>query len=293
MSSTPADLAVCLITNVLLSAGTIVFGIVVSLAFCWQVGMVMLAAMPIIAAGHVLRNKFEMNISEIEDSLLVDTTTLAIRGIEHTRSIAALGHIPVFLDSVTLSMKVQMRKLSRRYLVPATLLGFLGFASFGTWALAFWFGAYTVEEDNCTFENSMYFGMVEIDSQSYTRLPIPLPPCLFPRPQCFARSLRFCSRPFWLASMRRRPLMLARLPRPSAASASSFRPPSRPTLVEDSQAPDFTPALTTMLTAHSRPWQPKTPRSRSSTSKAGYDLRKNNTLPYPPPPLSTPATTAD
>eukprot|EP01105_Mastigella_eilhardi_P005936 TRINITY_DN175_c0_g2_i1.p1 TRINITY_DN175_c0_g2~~TRINITY_DN175_c0_g2_i1.p1 ORF type:complete len:1231 (-),score=305.57 TRINITY_DN175_c0_g2_i1:245-3937(-) len=128
-----------------------IVGIAIGLAYCWQLGLLLMAIMPIFSAASFLKQKFEMDSATIISKAYEASATVACEAIEGVRTVVMLGREEKFLERHQKALVPPLRAGS----ITSLKIGVCNSISLTTpliiMAIGFWYGCKLFQKDKTDF----------------------------------------------------------------------------------------------------------------------------------------------
>lgn len=125
------SILVCLIA-------TLIFAIIFSFSFCWRLAFVVLATLPLIAAGGVIQMRMMAGLSGELNKLFHQANSLSIECVDSIQTVIALGAGETFLHEYDQELELPCSAGKKKAVIASLAFAFTEFALFAIWALAFW-----------------------------------------------------------------------------------------------------------------------------------------------------------
>ncbi|KAF1775142.1 P-loop containing nucleoside triphosphate hydrolase [Phytophthora cactorum] len=134
---------------------TLVAALVISFGFgSWLLSLIMLALLPFLLFGHVVRMKQMESSGLISDDLAIPGAH-ASEVLSNIRTVAALGIEKKSVDVFDELLAEPLRKGSKEAQVNGLSLGFSSFIMMATYSLIFWYGGKKVDDGTIGFTEMM------------------------------------------------------------------------------------------------------------------------------------------
>ncbi|KUF91774.1 hypothetical protein AM588_10010239 [Phytophthora nicotianae] len=134
---------------------TLIAALVISFGFgSWLLSLIMLALLPFLLFGHIVRMKQMESSGLISDDLAIPGAH-ASEVLSNIRTVAALGIEKKSVDVFDELLAEPLRKGSKEAQVNGLSLGFSSFIMMATYALIFWYGAKKIDDGSIGFTEMM------------------------------------------------------------------------------------------------------------------------------------------
>ena len=134
---------------------TLIAGLIIALVSCWQLALVVIACVPVIAAAGALQLKVITGFNSKSKVAYEQSGQVATEAIMNMRTVVSLGIQDKFVEFYRLSLMPPDRAARRSAVVSGFGFGFAEASQFLIWALAFWYGAKLAGEGHCDFGGMM------------------------------------------------------------------------------------------------------------------------------------------
>lgn len=124
--------------NIIAAFGTMAIAMVVSFVYCWKLAFIVLATVPIFAAGGALQMKLMSGFAGTLNKLFHQANSIATESIDSIHTVIALGAGQHFLDEYNKQLEIPLKAGKRKSVLAGLAFGFTEFCTFAIWALAFW-----------------------------------------------------------------------------------------------------------------------------------------------------------
>ena len=126
-------------------------GIALSVYFCWRVGLVSLACVPVLGGLGLLIVRLTVTMAHAAWEGHVAVGGFAADCLDNMRAVLTQGGLGLFQARFAALMAEAQVGLGRRMQYFAVLSGLLEFSQFGAWGLTFWYGGEVVLGMQCAF----------------------------------------------------------------------------------------------------------------------------------------------
>ncbi|EGD76002.1 multidrug resistance protein [Salpingoeca rosetta] len=134
---------------------TILGCITVACIYCWRVGLVILAAFPVVALGGAVQFKMISGFST--GKAFERSGKFASIAVEEVRTVA----FPCFVQDYYATLEYPSSVMKKTAQIQGLTFAFSEFCVFAVWALAFWYGSEVVDDGFCGF-NEMFTAQMSI-----------------------------------------------------------------------------------------------------------------------------------
>eukprot|EP00043_Microstomoeca_roanoka_P013304 m.130297 g.130297 ORF g.130297 m.130297 type:complete len:1336 (+) comp15719_c0_seq1:159-4166(+) len=131
-------------------AFTVIGSIVIACIYCWRVGLVILAAFPVVALGGAVQ--FRMISGFSTGKAFERSGKFASLAVEEVRTVAALGRLDSFVKDYFETLSYPSSVMRKTAQIQGITFAFSEFCTFAVWALAFWYGSTVVQDGFCGFD---------------------------------------------------------------------------------------------------------------------------------------------
>eukprot|EP00052_Salpingoeca_macrocollata_P009650 m.75889 g.75889 ORF g.75889 m.75889 type:complete len:1275 (-) comp17197_c0_seq1:75-3899(-) len=157
------------VRTIVADAGTLYFMVVVmlgssitlALVFCWRVGLVVLAFIPLLAISGVAMMKLMLASSSANDELMQPVHTLTSRVLVNVKLILTLARSHMMLQDLETTQQPPIQSMRASALRIFAVTGIAQFLTFAVFAVSFFWGSYVVQEAYCSFRD-MFAAMIGI-----------------------------------------------------------------------------------------------------------------------------------
>eukprot|EP00122_Pirum_gemmata_P013687 Pgem_evm1s12745 len=144
------------VSNIFLSQSiTLITGLVIAFTACPKLAAVVLACVPSLGIGAWIQMKLMSGFMEDGVKIYEEAGKVAAEAVDNIKTVNALNCGYYFLQKYANLLTKPKRTNFMKAQVAAILFGFSEFATFGIWALAFWYGGKLVTAGECTFTEMM------------------------------------------------------------------------------------------------------------------------------------------
>ena len=137
----------------------VVGSLTVALVYCWRVGLVILAAFPVVALGGAVQFKMVSGFST--GKAFERSGKFASIAVEEVRTVASLGRLDSFVRDYFATLDYPSSVMKKTAQIQGLTFAFSEFCTFAVWALAFWYGSVVVDDGHCGF-NEMFTAQMAI-----------------------------------------------------------------------------------------------------------------------------------
>eukprot|EP00040_Diaphanoeca_grandis_P031275 m.186775 g.186775 ORF g.186775 m.186775 type:complete len:1305 (-) comp32280_c0_seq1:186-4100(-) len=127
----------------------LVIGITLAIYFCWEIGLLVIACFPIIAAATSIQQAMFLGFSEF--SGYEASGMYATHAIENIRTVLAMGKVEYYHEIYMRELNKVTPKIAKTAYTTGVVFGLVEFIMIALWGGNFYFGAYLIKEDRCTF----------------------------------------------------------------------------------------------------------------------------------------------
>lgn len=160
--------------TLLMVVGAVGVGIVLGLVACWKVALVVLALMPAVALNGYLEVMVMSGTDAKSQAWFAHAGRVASEAVDNIRAVMTLGAQSFFIEKYNAELAKPIARGRRAAIWTGLGFGFSEACMYGSFALAFWYGAKLSVRGECTFEETLwanqaiFFGVIMIGQAAAT-----------------------------------------------------------------------------------------------------------------------------
>lgn len=134
---------------------TLVIGLVIAMTSCWQVGLAVLACVPVVGAAGATQMKLLTGFNQKSKQAYEQSGMIASEALMNIRTVLALSVQAKVMEAYALSLRAPNRGARKSAVVAGVGFGVGEAVLFLIWALSFWYGARLAARGQCDFGEMM------------------------------------------------------------------------------------------------------------------------------------------
>lgn len=160
--------------TLLMILGAVGVGIILGMVACWKVALVVLALMPAVAMNGYLEVMVMSGTDAKSQAWFSRAGRVASEAVDNIRAVKTLGAQAYFMEEYNAELAKPIARGIRGAVWTGMGFGFSEACTYGSFALAFWYGAKLSVRGECTFEDTLwsnqaiFFGVVMIGQAAAT-----------------------------------------------------------------------------------------------------------------------------
>ena len=134
---------------------TIVSGLVIAFTATWQLALVILATIPIMALCGMMQMKVMMGFNQKARAAYEQSGSIASEAVDNVRTVISVNQEDAFMRDYHVALEVPTKAAVRNAHISGLTFGFGEMNVFFVWALAFYYGSELVSWGVTTFNGMM------------------------------------------------------------------------------------------------------------------------------------------
>ncbi|CAM6099089.1 unnamed protein product [Calypogeia fissa] len=153
-----------------MNIATIVAGIVIAFTASWQLALVVLAVVPLLALQSYIQIKWMKGFAQVVKEKYEDASRLATDAVSSIRTVASFVAEERICNLYNEECKRPVKNGIKQSLIAGIALGFSNFILYTTFALCFWVGGKLVQDGTLTFKDVFrVFFAISMSTNSVTQ----------------------------------------------------------------------------------------------------------------------------